>query len=70
MIAGDDVRRFVRSYKWLDLMMGELRRKKRGKYVAVVNCRIVGESDTKEDLLKYLWIKGYFPGPVVVAKVD
>lgn len=70
MALVDDLRKYKQGRSWLLSNMSLLRMNYRGRYVAVLGSRVIDSDEDKYDLLKRLWSRGLYPGPVIIHFVD
>lgn len=70
MALVDDLRKYRQGKNWLQSNMNFLRESYRGRYVAILGNRVVDSDEDKYDLLKRLWSRGLYPGPVIIQLVD
>lgn len=64
-----DLLEYKRAKLWLTENIERLRDSFRGMYVAVLRERVIDSDPDRYSLIRRLWSRGLFPGPVVIEYV-
>lgn len=64
----EELRRYKASKSWAKNNMHLLRRYK-GEFVAVIDGNVVDHDVDRGRLLSRLWVRGLYPGPVLLIRV-
>lgn len=69
MSLAGDLLEYKRTRLWLAENIERLRDSFRGMYIAALKERVIDSDPDRYSLIRRLWSRGLFPGPVVIEYV-
>ncbi len=66
----EDLTKYRRGKEWLSKNIELLKEAYRGKYIAVLGDRIVDQDEDGHILIRRLWSRGLYPGPIIIKFIE